>query len=385
MKMLSFALASLRRRVWKNLSLFGVFSLLIFVVMSVFLIAASLKKELFTTLDTLPDIYLQKVAAGRLVPLNPARSEKIEEISGVAWAMPRVWGYYYFAPAGVNFSVVGIDFDDVSYKESFNEAIANAEAKGDFMIVGEGVKRVLQSHYYSDFFNFITPEGEFIKVKLAGTFPAASALEASDTILVPIALARKIFALSPATATDIVIKLENPKEMRTIATKLRTLYPDSRVVTKEDLKASYQNLFDYKSGLFLALFLGALFAFFILVFEKASSVGKEQIREIGILKALGWRIEDVLFLKFLETLIVVGSSFIVGVVGSYFFVFVLQAPLLRELFSGFSVLKPQTDLMVVYEPSIAVSIFLVLVPLYLAATIVPSWRAAVIDPEEAVR
>ncbi|BCD61684.1 hypothetical protein NitYY0826_C0545 [Nitratiruptor sp. YY08-26] len=385
MKMLAFALASLRRRVWKNVSLFIIFSLLIFTVMSVFLIAASLKKELFITLDALPDIYVQKVAAGRLVPIAMQRVEEIENISGIAWAMPRVWGYYYYAPAGVNFSVVGIDFDDVSYKESFNEAIANTEAEGNFMVVGEGVKRVLQSHYYKNFFNFITPQGDFIKVKLAGTFPAQSALEASDTILLPMQLARKIFALSKNEATDIVVKLQNPKEMRTIAAKLRTLYPDTRVITKEDLRTSYQNLFDYKSGLFLALFIGALFAFFILVFEKASSVGKEQIKEIGILKALGWRIEDVLFLKLLESLIVIGSSYLVGVIGSYFFVFALQAPLLRNLFNGFSALKPQADLMVVYEPSIAVSIFLILVPLYLAATIVPSWRAAVIDPEEAIR
>ncbi|SMC09155.1 ABC transporter permease [Nitratiruptor tergarcus] len=385
MKMLAFALASLRRRVWKNVSLFIIFSLLIFTVMSVFLIAASLKKELFVTLNALPDIYVQKVAAGRLAPIDMQRVEKIENISGIAWAMPRVWGYYYYAPAGVNFSVGGIDFDDVSYKESFNEAIANTEAEGNFMVVGEGVKRVLQNHYYKDFFNFITPQGDFIKVKLAGTFPAQSALEASDTILVPMQLARKIFALPKNEATDIVVKLQNPKEMRTIAAKLRTLYPDTRVITKEDLRTSYQNLFDYKSGLFLALFIGALFAFFILVFEKASSVGKEQIKEIGILKALGWRIEDVLFLKLLESLIVIGSSYLVGVIGSYFFVFALQAPLLRNLFSGFSALKPQADLMVVYEPSIAVSIFLILVPLYLAATIVPSWRAAVIDPEEAIR
>ncbi len=385
MKMLEFALAFLKRRVWKNLSLFFVFSLVIFLIMSIFLIASSIKTELLTTLKFLPDIYVQKIVAGRMENIDAGRIEAIEDIDGVDWAMGRIWGYYYFAPAGVNFSVVGVDFDDVSYTKGLNELIASNDKSGNFMYVGEGVKRVLQEHYYKDFFNFITPSGDFLKVQLAGVFPASSALVASDTIVVPVYVARKIFELPKNLVTDIVVKLQNPKEARIIAAKIQNLYPDTRVITKEDIKTSYQNMFDYKSGLFLALFISSFIAFFILVFEKASSVGKEQIKEIGILKALGWRVEDVLKLKLLESVIVIGSSFLVGVVGSYFFVFVLQAPLLRDIFSGFSILKPKFDLMPVYDMSLVVSIFLVTVPLYLAATIVPSWRAAVIDPEEAIR
>ena len=385
MKMLAFSLASLWRRRYKNLALFFIFSLLIFLVMSIFLIAGSIKKELLTTLKALPDIYVQRTVGGRLMPMKIERIEPIEEMAGIEWVEPRVWGFYYFGAAGVNFSVIGVDFDLGSYKKEYNDAIASIEAKGDFMVVGEGVKRILQKHYYKEFFNFITPNGDFIKVKLAGTFSSNSALESSDTILVPMDLARKIFAMDEDMITDIVIKVQNPKEASIIAKNIQNLYPDTRVITKDDLKVSYQNMFDYKSGLFLALFIGAFFAFFVLVFEKASSVGKEQIKEIGILKALGWRVEDVLYLKFLESAVVIFSSFVVGVVGSYYFVFVLQAPLLKDIFSGFSVLKPQAPLMPFFDVSLVVTIFLIVVPLYLAATIIPSWRAAVIDPEEAIR
>ncbi len=385
MKMLAFSLASLWRRRYKNLALFFIFSLLIFLVMSIFLIAGSIKNELLTTLKALPDIYVQRTVGGRLMPMKIDRVDPIEEMAGIEWVMPRVWGFYYFPAAGVNFSVIGVDFDLGSYKKEYNDAIASIEAKGDFMVVGEGVKRILQKHYYKDFFNFIAPTGDFIKVKLAGVFSSNSALESSDTILVPMALARKIFAMSEDEITDMLIKVQNPKEAPTIAKNIQNLYPDTRVITKDDLKVSYQNMFDYKSGLFLALFIGSFFAFFVLVFEKASSVGKEQIKEIGILKALGWRVEDVLYLKFLESAVVIFSSFVVGLVVSYFFVFVLQAPLLRDIFSGFSVLKPQFILKPFFDTSLVVTLFLIVVPLYLAATIVPSWRAAVIDPEEAIR
>jgi len=382
LKMVAFALSFLRRRLWKNLAVFFVFWIVIFLLSSIFLIAASIKKELFLTLDELPQIFVQRTIAGRLVPSPTNRIESIEQIEGVEAAYGRVWGYYYFQAAGVNFSVVGLDMDMAGFAPWMDEILASDK---EGMVVGEGVARILKGHFYKDYFNFITPSGDFLKVPLAGTFPAHTELESSDTILLPMDMARKIFGMPQDRVTDILVRVNNPKEIPTIAAKIRVLYPDSRVLTRADIRAAYQNIFDYKSGLFLALMVGAFFAFFILVFEKMSSVGKEERREIAILKALGWRIGDVLRLKFLESFLIAIFAYGVGVVGAYFFVYYLQAPLLRDIFSGFSVLKPRFELIPVFDMGLLLSIFFATVPLYLAATIVPTWRASVVDPEEALR
>ncbi len=381
--MLEFALAFLARRFWKNLAVFGIFTILVFLLASTFLIAGSLKKELFVTLDGLPDIYVQRTLAGRLSLIPQRRVESIEAIEGVQSAYGRYWGYYYFPAAGVNFTVLGLDMDMAGYAPAFDEILAKRDLGEDEMIVGRGVYEVLRSHYYKDFFNFITPTGDFIKVKIAGVFSDSTQLESSDTIVVSSDLAKRIFGQKDPT--DITVRVSNPKEIPTIATKIRNLYPDCRVITRADLKASYQNLFDYKSGLFLALLIASFLAFFILIFEKASSVGREQIKEIAILKAIGWQISDVLGLKFLESILVSAIGFLVGVTGGYFFVYILQAPLLRNIFTGFSVLKPQFQLIPVWDWGVILGLFFLSVPLYLAATIIPSWRASVIDPEEALR
>ncbi len=385
-KMVDFALLSLKRRVWKNISVFFIFTLLIAFVFSLFLIAGSIKRELALTLHDLPDIFVQKTRAGRLVPIEEERVYAIASIDGVKSVYPRIWGYYYYKNAGVNFSIVGIDFDMPSFSSALNKLLPSFQPpKAPFMIVGKKVKDILEKNYYKEYFNFIKPDGDFVKVRIAGVFDPKSELESADTIVMPIELARELFDMNEEKVTDIMVSVYNPKEIPTIAQKIRLLYPDTRVITKEDLKASYQNIFDYKSGLFLALFLAAFFAFFILVFEKASSVGREQVREIGILKALGWKIEDVLRLKFLESFLVIFFSFFLGIVLSYFFVYFLQAPLLRNIFSGFSVLKPTFELVPVWDWSLFISTLLIMAPLYLAATIIPSWRASVIDPEEALR
>jgi len=386
-KIIDYSIASLKRRFWKNLSIFLIFSFLTAMVFSIFLISFAIKKELFITENSLPEIFVQRVVAGRLIPMDEERVFEVENIAGVQEAFGRIWGYYYFQNAGINFSIVGIDFELESFKKSYTKVVEkyyNLNEK-DFMIVGSGVKKTMEENFYKNYFNFVLPNGEFKKVKIIGKFNSNSELENSDTILMPIKLARKILGFEDNEIIDMVVKVPNPLEVQTVARKIKNLFPDCRVITKEDIKASYQNIFDYKSGIFLSLMITSFLAFFILVFEKASSITKEQVREIGILKALGWQVEDILKLKFFESFLVSFFSYVCGFLISYWWVYVMQAPLIRNIFSGYSVLKPEFKLLFVFDGSLFVTIFLAIVPVYIAATIIPSWRAAIIDPEEAIR
>ena len=388
-KLLRFSLDSLLRRKGKNLAVLLVFTLVIALVTSILMIAGSLKKELDITLDALPDITVQQLNAGRQVPLSTDMVYTLAEIPGIASATERVWGYYYFQNAGVNFTVMGIDFFLPAYTKSIQDAINGfdiaAHMGSDFMIVGEGVKQTLQANYYNDYFNFIQSSGEITKVHLAGTFKGESALETNDMILLPVALARKILEMDEGLATDIVVRVPNPVEIPTVAQKIKELFPATRVIAREDIRSSYQNIFDYKSGIFLALFVTAYLAFFILVYEKASGLGADERREIGILKAIGWRIEDVIRHKLAENTLVALSAFLVGVMVAAGYVYLLGAPLLIDLFSGYSILKPSPLLPVVIDPYMLGLVFIATVPLYIAAVIIPSWRAAVIDADEVMR
>ena len=387
LKLLDFAVTSLKRRFWKNISIFFIFSVLIFLIFSVLLISKSIQKELALTQNSLPEIFVQKVVGGRVQTMREERAYKIVDILGVESVSKRVWGYYYFQSVGVNFSIVGLDFDMDSFKKSYSDVVERFydTNSSNFMIVGQGVKRILQDSYYKDSFNFVKPNGDFLNLKIAGVFKGDSELESSDTILMPIQKAREILGLKGDEVSDFVVKVPNPKEVRVVATKIKNIFPDCRVLTKDDIKISYQNIFDYKSGLFLALFITSFFAFFILIFEKASSISKEQVKEIGILRAVGWQIEDILKLKFLESGLISFFAFFLGVVASYFYVYILKAPILKDLFMGYSVLKPKFDLMVVYDFGLIVSVFLTTVAVYIAATIIPTWRASVVDIEEAIR
>ncbi|BDY12425.1 ABC transporter permease [Hydrogenimonas cancrithermarum] len=384
----AFALSSLMRRGSKNLFIFVIFALMIFILASIFMITHSLKVEMFTTLEALPDITVQRVVAGKQTDIEADRSETIARIFGVSDAIPRVWGYYYFPKAGVNFSIVGVEAFGKQYKKEL-DMVADTYAEGlveeDTMIVGQGVYETLKRNFFNDYFYFVKPDGELTKVTVGGVFKPATTLESNDIIVMESSLVRDIFGMEEGAATDIVVHVANPEEVATIAKKIGEHYPDTRVITKEDLRISYQNVFDYKSGIFLALFIIAIFTFFIIIYDKASGLSSEEKREIGILKALGWKIGDILNVKFFEAAVISVGAYFLAVTLALGYVFGLGAPLMRDLFMGYSVLKPPFDLPFALDGGTLALIFFTTVPVYIAATLIPSWKAATLEADEVIR
>jgi len=387
--LVEYAINALFRSRSKNIFILVVFTLLTALLTSVFLITGSIKHELHSTVDALPQITVQKIKAGRHYDIETSIADEIIGITGVSEAIPRVWGYYYFENAGVNFSLVGIDQYEQQYKNSFDAVVKkfdfDALNNKNQMVVGAGVRKVMKKSYYNNYFNFIKPDGSFIKVTLAGVFDGETQLESNDMILMAKETVREIFDIAEEKATDIVVKVPNPEEVPTIASKIKLLYPDTRVISTHDLKVSYQNIFDYKSGIFLALFTMALFTFFMIIYDKASGLSSEEKREIGILKAIGWRVDDVLKEKFYESFILSFLSYITGVVLAFGFVYLFQAPLLREIFVGYSQLKTSFELPFIFDIQTLFLVFFLSVPIYIAATIIPSWRAATLEVDEVIR
>ncbi len=387
--LIEYAINALFRNRSKNIFILVVFTLLTTLLTSVFLITGSIKYELHSTVDALPQITVQKIKAGRHYDIDSSIADEIIGIAGVSEAVPRVWGYYYFENAGVNFSLVGIEQYEQQYKKSFNQVVK----KFDFdelnsknqMVVGVGVKNIMNASYYNDYFNFIKPDGSFKKITLAGVFESETQLESNDMILMAKETVREIFDIAESKATDIVVKIPNPEEITTIASKIKLMYPDTRVISSNDLKVSYQNIFDYKSGVFLALFIVALFTFFMIIYDKASGLSSEEKREIGILKAIGWRVDDVLKEKFYESFILSFLAYTIGILLAFGFVYLFQAPLLREIFVGYSQLKTSFELPFIFDIQTLFLVFFLSVPIYIAATIIPSWRAATLEVEEVIR
>ncbi len=386
--MLAFALSSLIRRGSKNLFIFIIFTFLIFILSSVFMITNSLKSEMFATLNSLPDITVQRIIAGRQTKIDANRSKEIGRLFGVTDAIPRVWGYYYLPMLGVNFSIMGIENFSKTYKKELNVVVDKFSDKfisEDSMVVGIGVLKELKKIFFNDCFYFVKPNGMLKKVKILGTFKPITSLESNDVIVMDNDLVREIFGMGNNIATDIIVKVADHREVAAIVRKIKEIYPDTRAITKNNFKNSYANVFNYKSGFFLALFIVTVFTFFIIIYDKASGLSGEERHEVGLLKAVGWKTCDILKVKFLESLIISGLAYFLGITLALNYVFGLQAPLLRNLFMGYSVMKPSFDLPFALDGRVLALIFFTTIPIYITANIIPVWRVATLDADEIIR
>ena len=387
--LIEYSINSLLRQKSKNTFIIIIFTFLIALITSIFFISNSIKYELNSTIDKLPDITIQKIQGGRIVDIDNSVIENIITIAGVQNAIGRVWGYYHFENAGVNFSIMGIDNFEIQYTKSLEKVIDDSTKTdildNNFMLVGSGVKKILNNNFFTNSFNFITNDGSFKKVKIGGVFKSDIELQSNDMILVSKELAYQILGVDKSKSTDIVVKVSNPKELDTIVNKIKLLYPNTRIITNNDLKVSYESIFDYKSGLFLTLFIISLFTFFIIIYDKTSGLSSSEKTEIGILKALGWKIDDILKEKFYEGFIISFISYILGISIAFVFVYFLHAPILRDIFEGYSQLKTTFNLPFVIDFQILTLVFFITIPVYISATIIPSWKIATLDADEVIR
>ncbi len=135
----------------------------------------------------------------------------------------------------------------------------------------------------------------------------------------------------------------------------------------------------------VVLLSGAVLAFFIFAWDRATGLSSEERTEIGILKAVGWETSDILTMKFWEGAVISLTAFLTGISLAYVHVHFARAPLFQHALMGWSTLYPDFKLHPAVGPyPIAVLFFLTVVP-YSFLTIVPVWKAAVTDPDAVIK
>jgi len=372
---MDYSISHILRYKYKNLFTVISLTILTFLLSSLFLISNSIKYELNIVLDQLPDIIIQNQKGGIKTLVDESLVYDILDINGVKDVKSRVWGYYDFKKADVKFLLVGVEEFELDKYDVNNTSI----------LVGIGVRDILKKYYYNDYFNFINSDGNIKKLYIKSNFDTVTKLESNDIIVLNKDTLKNIFGFEDSEATDIAVYVANKSEIPTIAYKLQDKYQNMKIITKEDIKTGYAEIFDYKSGIFLSLFIISLFTFFVIIYDRMSGVSSEQKHEIGVLKAIGWRVQDVLKAKFYEATIISLSSYLIGIILSYIYIYIFQAPLLKNIFLGSSSLLRNVDFSFVLNIDILFIIFFLSVPIYIAATIIPSWKLSTLDADEVMR
>lgn len=357
------------RRKGKNGALLLVYTLIIFVLASVLFFTHALKREAALVLKDAPEIIVQRTQTGRYHPIPVERGESIGKINGVISVRPRLWGYQY----------------DSVFKANYTLSVPaeNAPPAGSIDI-GSGIAKI-RDVSPEDIIAFTGHDGFPRSYTIREILSDESELLTSDLILLSEEDYRDFSGIPADLATDLALRVRNPREYATIAEKITQIYPDSRPILRSEILRTYDAVFGWRSGLLIVIFSAAALAFVIFAWDKATGLSAEERKEIGILKAIGWETSDILVMKFWEGTVISLTAFLVGIILAYAHVFLTSSPLFAPVLKGWSTLYPAFRLTPFLDfGQISALFFLTVVP-YTITTIVPSWRAAIIDPDTVMR
>ena len=366
---IDFALSSLARRWRKNLALTIVYAFIVFTLASVVFFTEAVKREARAVLQDSPEIFVQRLMAGRHDLIPAGHIEVLQQITGVSQVKGRLWGYYFEPSTGANFTVVA----------------SGAPPLADGTIaIGQGVARALIAEK-GDLLPLKNAAGAYVSFEVARIFSHASELVSADLIEMPAADLRSLFGIPEGYYTDLTLKVRNEKELVVVADKIRRLLPDTRPVLRDEILRTYDSIFDWRSGLLLVIFAGALAAFVIFAWDKATSLSMEERREMGVLKAVGWETSEVIAMKSWEGIIISLTAFFGGTLLAYVHVFFSSALLFEPVLKGWAVLYPRFQLVPQIDPYQVLALFFLTVVPYTVATVIPTWNAATVDPDSIMR
>ena len=373
----------------KHIAIFIISILIVFLISSVLFISNSLKKEAFSTLENQSDFVIQKINSEKILDTPISWIEDFSSINGIKNTQQRVYGQYYFMPENVYFTIVGLDLFEENTNKNLKELLKILNISDflqkDSMIIGNGIKKIFDKYHYFDSYDFKLSNNKLTTVKIFKDLPQEANLVANDLIIMDINLAKRILNINEENSTDIVLNVPNNLERQNIKEQLILKHSNIRILQKESLKKEYENMFNYKGGIFLVLFIVVIFTFILILYQRYSMISSNDKKEIGILKAVGWSIKDIIKLKIIENFIVGFMAFIIGIIISYIFVFILNAPILKNIFIGFSniqndfILNPNIDF------TIIVTLFLFFIIPFLSAILIPVWKISIIDANESMK
>jgi lipoprotein-releasing system permease protein len=366
---LDFTLSSLLRRKGKNVALGLVYAMVIFLLASVMFFTHSIRNEAALVLKDAPEMVVQKLVAGRqdLIPLEYL--DRIRAIRGVSSVKGRLWGYYFDPYFKVNYTLMVPGSDRL--------------APGQ-IAVGAGIAKS-RAVEKGDFQGFMANNSETMLFQIDRVLSSESSMVSSDLILMSESDFRTLFGIPGTHVTDITLTAGNPRELVTIANKIAKLLPDTRPIMRDEILRTYDSAFNWRGGLLIVILFAAVFCFVIFAWDKASGLGAEERREIGILKAIGWETSDIIAIKFWEGAVISLSSFLMGLALAYIHIYFFSSILFGPVMKGWSTLYPEFRLIPFIDAyQIFTLIFLTVLP-YTVATIIPSWRAATIDPDLVMR
>ncbi|NWF96117.1 MAG: FtsX-like permease family protein [Candidatus Thorarchaeota archaeon] len=363
---------------------------------SVEIVREGVMTDVKASLDNGPDVIVQKLVAGRQVPLPDEWVAEIADVPGVRVSTPRVWGYVDVG-GGMLMTIVGVNVTEYSSLVGVigTEIVGDGRFLNDNatreLVIGQGIADLMRNAAspvqigVGSRIALIAYDGGLLEFTVVGVFESSSTIYSYDMILTDISSARELFGMDNMSCTDVAVWVDYGTNVNSIALAIEGLQAEARVLTRDAIRSTSMATYGTRAGIVAIVWAVFLVSVVMLMFSTSSAGADEARREVGLLKALGFSTVDVLEIRMVEALVLglLGGS--LGISAAILFDYVLGAPLLAGYLLGWSTYLLNSGLPLAISAETCIEVYATTLVPVLVATVVPAWRNAITDPDQVLR
>jgi len=385
--LMNYSFDCLRRYRMRSAVIIITFLVATMMISSVLFTKDGLEREAEISVRAAPDLTVQYLKAGRVVPIPVEYASLIEGTEGVERVLPRIWGY-----AGIGtytFTVVGLDTSGLEY----SGGITSIEAGGRFLttedagtgniVIGKLIAGMLKVKVGDDII-LLSESVDTNKFHVVGIFSDAASIYAADMIVMSIEDANSFFKMPEGYVTDLAVYVKSDVRPQDVAARFSSL-PNARVLDQDLLLRGYKAAYGARGGIFTTIWTILLVGVALIAFSQAIVVGHESRFEVGLLKTFGFSTLDIIEVRLVESMVLGFFATSLGMLVGFVYAAFFNAPGLVDILLGWAFLPREFRLPVYVSLESVFSIYAVTVIPLLITTVVPAWLNAIADPELAMR
>lgn len=357
----------------------------LFPFISAISISEGIKFQSLISVEEGADIYVTSDYFGSNAPISLDYLERFRKMDGVTKVFPRIVGRTYFVNRLA--TIVGILPENIP--KSIRLAQGTMFRERGEVVIGKGLAKEFRLQPGVRFTLSTNPSKVF---KVAGIFDADATIWSANLILMVFEDASEFFKMK-GKATDILIytrpgyatKLAEEIQEATGASNPDRSDPPLRVQDRTLVKRYFQRGFNYKAGVFTALYTVA-FALAIPALLVISGFGQtERRKEIGVIKATGWQTQEVMEMVAMENLVVSLTSAPLAILLAMAWLKWFNGAFIAQFFIAEIGLMARFPVPSRFLPLPSFFAFLFAIVLTMVGSLYSTWRTATIPPVEAMR
>ena len=348
-------------------------------------ISEGIKFQSLISVEEGADIYVTMDYFGSNAPISLDYLERLRKMDGVTKVYPRIVGRTYFVNRLA--TIVGVLPENIP--KSIHLAQGGMFRERGEVIIGKGLAKEFHLQLGVRFSLSVNSSKLF---RVAGIFDSNATIWSANLILMSFEDASEFFKMG-GKATDMLVYTRPgyaPFLAKEIQEKMETPHPDQmepplRVQDKLLVKRYFQRGFNYKAGVFTALYTIA-FALAIPALLIVSGFGQtERRKEIGIIKATGWQTQEVMEMVALENLIMSLTSAPLAILLAMVWLKWFNGAFIAQFFIAEIGLMAPFPVPSRFLPLPCFLAFLFAIVLTMVGSLYSTWKTAAIPPVEAMR